>query len=79
MIDEPPVLIWTPVGRDGPVIQRLLSDSGITSRLCDGIDDLLDLLDGAAGAVLAQEGLLGADFGRIDEWASIFKSRSTRT
>ncbi|NNG56426.1 GAF domain-containing hybrid sensor histidine kinase/response regulator [Sphingomonas paucimobilis] len=69
MTGEPPVLIWTPVGRDGPVIQKLLADTAIASRLCEGIDDLLRRLDGAAGAVLAQEGLLGADLARIDEWA----------
>lgn len=68
MIAEPPVLIWAPVGRDGPVIQRLLGDARITSRACEGIDDLLRGLDEAAGAVIAQEGLLGADFARVDEW-----------
>ncbi|UIJ44191.1 ATP-binding protein [Sphingomonas cannabina] len=68
MGNDPTVLIWTPIGRDGPVIQRLLGGVGIPSRPCSGFDDLLHGLDGAAGAVIAQEGLLGADLAAIEQW-----------
>ncbi|WP_423605245.1 ATP-binding protein [Sphingomonas sp. MS122] len=68
MRGDPTVLIWTPTGRDGPVIQRLLGDAGIRGRPCAGFDELLGGLDEAAGAVIAQEGLLGTDLAAIDQW-----------
>ena len=68
MRDEPAVLIWAPVGRDGSVIERLLSDAAISSQQCEGIDDLLCRLEGGAGAVIAQEGLREADLPVIDAW-----------
>jgi PAS domain S-box-containing protein len=66
--DEPTVLIWTPTGRDGAVIHRLLSDAGIPGRECGGLEELLSGLDTAVGAVIAQEGLLGADLPAIAAW-----------
>lgn len=68
MAGDPTVLIWAPVGRDGPVIERLLGDAGIPARRCSGVDDLLRGLDGAAGAIIAQEGLIAADLAAIDQW-----------
>jgi PAS domain S-box-containing protein len=66
--DAPDVLIWAPIGRDGAVIQRLLSEVGIPSRECSGVEELLLGLDAAAGAVVAQEGLRQEDFPAIDTW-----------
>ena len=68
MASDPSVLIWAPVGRDGPVIERLLGDAGIPGRRCSGFDDLLRGLDGAAGAIIAQEGLTAADLAAVDLW-----------
>lgn len=68
MASDPSVLIWAPVGRDGPVIERLLGDAGIPGRRCSGFGDLLRGLDGAAGAIIAQEGLTAADLAAVDLW-----------
>ncbi|GGD84384.1 hypothetical protein GCM10011515_00160 [Tsuneonella deserti] len=68
MRGETRVLIWAPVGRDGPVIERLLAGAGIACLPCGGVAELLSRLDGAAGAVIAQEGLGGADLLAIDAW-----------
>ncbi|MBO9621652.1 MAG: GAF domain-containing protein [Sphingomonas sp.] len=65
---ESAVLVWAPVGRDGPIIERLIANEGIPSRACGGIDDLLRHLDTAAGAVIAQEGLAVGDWPAIDRW-----------
>jgi PAS domain S-box-containing protein len=66
--DEPAVLIWAPVGRDGAVIAQLLAEADMPSRECGGIEELVSGLDAAAGAVIAQEGVLGADLRALDSW-----------
>ena len=76
MSDAPDVLIWAPIGRDGAVIQRLLSEVGIPSRECGGVEELLLGLDAAAGAVVAQEGLRPADLPAIDAWVMVQPSWS---
>ncbi|MGK6355386.1 ATP-binding protein [Sphingomonas sp. DT-207] len=66
--DVPAVLIWAPFGRDGAVIERLLTGAGIASRQCSGVDELLLGLDAAVGAVVAQEGLVDTDVPAIEAW-----------
>lgn len=68
MAEALPVLIWAPIGRDGLVVARLLEDLGIACRQCSGNDELVVGLDSAAGAVIAQEGLLDADLSTVEAW-----------
>lgn len=68
MADALPVLIWAPLGRDGLVVARLLGDVDIANRQCSGPGELVVGLDRAAGAIVAQEGLLGADLSAIAAW-----------
>jgi hypothetical protein len=52
------VLILAPTGQDAPLIQRVLTDAGISALICHGLRELIDMLRSGAGAVLlAQEAL----------------------
>lgn len=52
------VLILAPTGQDAPLIQRVLTDAGISALVCHGLREVTDMLLSGAGAVLlAQEAL----------------------
>jgi two-component sensor histidine kinase len=62
------VLILAPAGRDGTVAAVILSEVGIPSRICGGVEELVTLLDDAACAVVSEEGLLNANRRPLGEW-----------
>lgn len=52
------VLILAPTGQDAPLVQRVLTDAGISALICHGLRELTTMLGSGAGAVLlAQEAL----------------------
>jgi FixJ family two-component response regulator len=56
------VLILAPTGQDAPLIQRVLAYAGISSLICHGLPELIDMVRNGAGAVLlTQEALQSKD------------------
>ena len=54
------VLILAPTGQDALLIQRVLTNAGISGMICHSLGELTDMLSSGAGAVLlAQEALQG--------------------
>src|SRR5215218_215660 len=62
------VLLLAPAGRDGAVAAAILSEVGVSSRICGGVEELVTLLDGASCAVVSEEGLLNANRRSLREW-----------
>src|SRR4051812_34738078 len=54
------VLVLAPLGRDGPVLRRLLDANGLTAVPCCDAEDLTGRLGAGAGAVLLTEEALTA-------------------
>ena len=64
-------LILTPVGRDSQIAANLLSEAGVDSRICAGIEDMCrELAKGAGFALVADEALHTADVGPLAAWVS---------
>jgi len=56
------VLIFTPVGRDGPAAAEFIARSGVPAVVCPSLAELeREIAHGAAVVVLAEEGLFGKD------------------
>src|SRR5688572_2354268 len=52
------VLILAPTGQDAALMQRVLTDAGISGLICHSLRELTDMLASGAGAVLlVQEAL----------------------
>ena len=69
--DEARILVFAPVGRDGPVLQQVLSQAGFSAYSCTDLDDLIAALPKGAGAVLlAEEALFGRDISGLLGWIS---------
>ena len=63
------VLIYAPVGRDGPASAELLRRSGLSAFVCGNLDGLVGELNaGAAAVFVAEEGLFGKDLTRLSGW-----------
>jgi two-component sensor histidine kinase/CheY-like chemotaxis protein len=63
-----PVVILAPAGRDAAIGMAILEEVGIPSNVCTDLDSLVDCLEKAGGAILAEEALLRADRHRLAEW-----------
>ena len=63
------VVIYAPVGRDGPASADLLRRSGMDAVVCHSVDELLQRAETDADAVfVAEEGLYAADLGELSAW-----------
>jgi two-component sensor histidine kinase len=62
------VLILAPAGRDAAVAAAILSEVAIPSRICQSVEDLVGLLEGASCAVVSEEGLLNANRRALAQW-----------
>ncbi|TMB29407.1 MAG: hybrid sensor histidine kinase/response regulator [Deltaproteobacteria bacterium] len=51
-MSEHRVLIFAPLGRDGPLAQRALQGAGLEAEVCAGMDDLVAAMAAGAGAVV---------------------------
>jgi signal transduction histidine kinase len=62
-------LIWAPQGRDAQIAAAMLSEAGMSSRVCVSIPDLVDQLSAGAGfGVVTEEALHRADLRPLVSW-----------
>src|SRR6476646_10586830 len=65
------VLVFAPIGRDGPASAELLRRAGMQSIACDDLPDLLaKIKTGASAVFIAEEGLFGKDLSDLYAWVS---------
>ena len=67
--DSERVLIVAPLGRDSVVAGQILSEAGLDFLVCANLAQLTrELDDGAAAALIAEEGLQSADYPVLARW-----------
>ncbi len=65
----PIVVVYAPIGRDGPASAELLSRSGMDAVVCHSVDEVLRRAETDADAVfIAEEGLFGQDLQALATW-----------
>jgi signal transduction histidine kinase len=63
------VLVFAPIGRDGPASVELLRSSNLVAINCRGLPELVNEMSAGVGAVLlAEEGLFGKDTQPLAHW-----------
>ncbi|HET7889472.1 MAG TPA: response regulator [Bradyrhizobium sp.] len=63
------VLVFAPIGRDGPASAELFRSSGLEATICESLPALLAEMPSGVGAVfLAEEGIFGQDTAALAEW-----------
>ena len=63
------VLIFAPIGRDGPASAELLRSAGVETIICPDLDALVSEIGAGAGTVfLAEEGVFGKDLASLTQW-----------
>lgn len=63
------VLIFAPIGRDGPASANVLARAGVATYVCSEFAELIEAIkDGAAATVMAEEGLFGKDMECLYDW-----------
>ena len=63
------VLVFAPIGRDGPASAELLRRTGLNAEPCADLAGLVEALEaGAAAAFVAEEGLFGQDLAALAGW-----------
>jgi len=67
--EGPIVVVYAPIGRDGPASAELLSRSGMDAVVCHSVDEVLRRAETDADAVfIAEEGLFGQDLQALATW-----------
>jgi len=63
------VLVFAPIGRDGPASAELLRSAKLRTRVCSDLADLVREMSAGVGAVfLAEEGLFAKDTTPLTQW-----------
>jgi signal transduction histidine kinase/ActR/RegA family two-component response regulator len=63
------VLVFAPIGRDGPATAELLRNSNLEAVICEDLAALVSEMNAGVGAVfLAEEGLFGNDTAALAAW-----------
>lgn len=63
------VLIFAPIGRDGPAAADLLQKASLNATVCRTLEELVAELNVETGAVfIAEEGLVGRDMTALAQW-----------
>jgi PAS domain S-box-containing protein len=63
------VLVFAPIGRDGPASAEILAREGLTAAICTSLDQLLAELEAGAGAAfVAEEAIVGRDITGLLRW-----------
>ena len=63
------VLVFAPIGRDGPASAELLRSAKLETIVCPDLDALVSEIEAGAGAVfLAEEGVFGKDLSQLTRW-----------
>jgi signal transduction histidine kinase len=66
---RPSVLVLAPVGRDAVACAKLVTQCGLQSRTCDGVDDLIAGLEAGADVVLlTEEAFYGKAIDPVERW-----------
>ena len=67
--EHPTIVVYAPIGRDGPATAELLRRSGMEAVVCHGVDEVLQRAETDAAAVfIAEEGLFGHDLKSLSDW-----------
>jgi len=67
--DSPTVVVFAPIGRDGPASAELLNRSGMEAVVCHSLEEVLQRAETEADAVfIAEEGLFGHDLAALAAW-----------
>ena len=65
------VLVFAPIGRDGPASAELLRRAGLRSLACGSLGDLIAQIKiGASAVFIAEEGLFGKDLADLFSWVA---------
>ena len=63
------VLVYAPIGRDGPACAEILRRAGRGVFVCKDLDEVVAGIEAGCGAVfVAEEGLYGKDVSRLTAW-----------
>ncbi|MBV8751859.1 MAG: response regulator [Hyphomicrobiales bacterium] len=63
------VLVFAPIGRDGPASAELLRSAGLETIICADLDALVSAIEEGADAVfLAEEGVFGKEVAPLTHW-----------
>lgn len=65
-----PVLVLAPAGRDGALAASIIEAAGLRTRVCGGLGELTNRLDGAGAAVVAEEAIVGSTVADLLAWVS---------
>jgi signal transduction histidine kinase/ActR/RegA family two-component response regulator len=68
LVENGPVLVLAPFGRDAGVICSMLGELGVDAREQSDLPELVGGLGGAAAAVIAEEALVHEHRGALAEW-----------
>ncbi len=67
--EHPTIVVYAPIGRDGPATAELLRRSGMEAVVCHGVDEVLQRAETDAAAVfIAEESLFGHDLKSLSDW-----------
>jgi signal transduction histidine kinase len=67
--EGPIVVVYAPIGRDGPASAELFNRSGMDAVVCHSVDEVLRRAEADADAVfIAEEGLFGHDLEALAGW-----------
>ena len=67
--ESPIVVVYAPIGRDGPASAELFNRSGMDAVVCHSVDEVLRRAETDADAVfIAEEGLFGHDLEALAGW-----------
>ncbi|MGY4302891.1 signal transduction histidine kinase/ActR/RegA family two-component response regulator [Bradyrhizobium sp. USDA 4369] len=65
------VLVFAPIGRDGPASAELLRSTKLATRVCASLAEMVDELSAGVGAVVvAEEGLFAKDTAGLTQWVA---------
>ncbi len=63
------VLVFAPIGRDGPASAEILARAGLTAAICTGLDQLVTEMEvGAGAAFVAEEAIVGRNITGLLQW-----------
>jgi signal transduction histidine kinase/ActR/RegA family two-component response regulator len=65
------VLVFAPVGRDGPAAADVIRRADLATFVCSELPELVrEIARGAAAVLIAEEGLFGQDFSILTDWVA---------
>lgn len=65
---DPPILLFTPGGRDAVVAAMILGEEGLDTQTCSSLADAVSRLDAASCLVVTEEALLSSNRQALANW-----------